>query len=146
MTALPAPIVEYLSSLIVQGRHPSYLRVDEGGRLAGHGGNLDHYGLAGVEKGRPVEDQVDYLFGFFPMPEPLDPLAAIETATGIKADIHFLVDDASVWVVFLDASSEVELQVQLQQQAYDATLTQVRQARTLSRYLGKDIRGADPAR
>jgi len=52
----------------------------------------------------------------------------MELASGRAADLHFFLDDDTLWVVLLDVSTERDAARRMQQKAYDMTLAQEREA------------------
>src|SRR5271154_6198546 len=52
----------------------------------------------------------------------------VDLAGGRAADLHFHLDDDTVWVVLLDVTADRDAARRLQQKAYDMTLLQEREA------------------
>jgi class 3 adenylate cyclase len=128
MEGLPAIVAEQLQALAYHERAVAYLEVDPGLTLVGAGGNLEHYGLAGLCLGEPAAEQAFFLEGLLPLIETPYFVPAMELANGRAADLHFFLQDDTCWIVLLDVSAEREAAWRMQQKAYDMTLAQEREA------------------
>jgi class 3 adenylate cyclase len=128
MEGLPATIVERLQAAIYSERAVAYLQVDAGLNLVGAGGHLEAYGLAGLRLGEPAAEQAFFLEGLLPPVETPFVVPSMELVSGRVADLYFLLDDDTWWVVLLDVSAERDAARRMQQKAYDMTLAQEREA------------------
>jgi PAS domain S-box-containing protein len=134
MRDLPAPVLAYLHTLIVDNRSLAYLQIDKSGCLFDWGGNLAAYALTGLRKGRPVGEQVLFLEGLLPLQDSPLLLPCVETGSGLFADVHILSGEYGNWVLLLDVTPE-ELQRRLfQQKANDLSLRYEQQAKALEQY------------
>src|SRR6266436_6615694 len=106
MEDLPAQVADRLRALTFADRAVAYLYIDDALALIGAGGCLEAYGLGALSLGAP----------------------AVELAKGRVADLHFWRDQAGVWVLLLDVTSERGAAQRMQQKAYDMTLLQEREA------------------
>jgi class 3 adenylate cyclase len=106
----------------------AYLQVDAELNLVGAGGHLEAYGLAGLRLGEPVAEQAFFLEGLLPPVETPYVVPSLELASGHAADLYFLLQDDTWWVVLLDVSAAREAARRMQQKAYDMTLAQEREA------------------
>ena len=122
MVALPSPVLEYLSSTLLIPRSPAYLRVDKDGRLFDWGGSLKTYGLVDLQQGEPVEEQILFLSGFFPLENTPVYLPSMKTEAGYPVDIHLISGTGEDWVLLLDATQEEERQQLLQQKTNELAL------------------------
>ena len=128
MTDLPTAVANLLESITYRQRALAYLQVDAELSLIGAGGNLDNYGLGGVQLGQQASEQVAFLEGLLPLPESPYFLPCIEVGAGRAADLHFCMDAGCVWVVLIDATAAREEARRTQQKAYDMTLLQEKEA------------------
>ena len=128
MEGLPATVAEQLQALIYRERAVAYLQVDAGLTLVGAGGHLEAYGLADLRLGEPAAEQAFFLEGLLPPVETPYVVPSMELASGRAADLHFFLDDDTLWVVLLDVSTERDAARRMQQKAYDMTLAQEREA------------------
>src|SRR5258706_14025212 len=120
-------IAEWLLALIKSQRAVAYLLVDGEHTLNNAGGDLDHYGLTGLQHQHPASDQLPFLEGLLPLPETPFLLRSMGMPSGRVADVHlFSVEDAT-WVVLLDVTAEHDETRRMQQKAYDMTLLSERE-------------------
>ena len=127
MEGLPASVAEQLQALTYGERAVAYLQVDAELNLVGAGGHLEAYGLAGLRLGEPVAEQAFFLEGLLPPVETPYVVPSMELASGHAADLYFLLQDETWWVVLLDVSAAREAARRMQQKAYDMTLAQERE-------------------
>jgi class 3 adenylate cyclase len=128
MEGLPATVAERLQALIFGERAGAYLQVDSGLTLVDAGGHLEAFGLGGLRSGEPVTEQAFFLEGLLPPVETTDFVPSVELASGRAADLHFISQDDTYWVVLLDVSAERDAARPMQQKAYDMTLAREREA------------------
>ena len=128
MEGLPASVTEQLQALTYGERAVAYLQVDAELNLVGAGGHLEVYGLAGLRLGEPIAEQAFFLEGLLPPVETPYVVPSMELASGHAADLYFLLQDETWWVVLLDVSAAREAARRMQQKAYDMTLAQEREA------------------
>src|SRR6516165_6653642 len=105
METLPASVAEQLQALTFSERTVAYLQVDAGLTLVGAGGHLEAYGLADLRLGEPAAEQAFFLEGLLPPVETPYVVPSMELASGRAADLHFFLDDDTLWVVLLDVST-----------------------------------------
>jgi len=132
MAELPRPVTEYLYQAMGADRWPAYLEVTADGILQSFGGQADRYGLAGLSRGKPVQDQVVFLQGLLPTRGRRSCLPCVRVGSGAPADIHLFQDRDADWVLLLDAS------------AFDARLRAVQQA-LYDRRLGRTPEEMSPS-
>lgn len=131
MLDLPERISDSLMVLVHGQRVLAHLAVDDAQKLVHAGGELAHYGLAGIQPGDSACDQIPFLEGLLPLAENPFLLRSMEMPSGRVADVHFFADDATVWIVLLDVTTEHEEAQRVQQKAYDMTLLSQREARLI---------------
>jgi serine phosphatase RsbU (regulator of sigma subunit) len=126
MRALPRPIVEALDA---HTRRPiAYLQIDPGLMLTSAGGDLEIFGLGGLQLQELATHEAIFLEGLLPPTETPFVLPAIEVGGGRAADLHFYRDGNHVWVVLIDVTAERDQARRIQQKAYDMALLQEREA------------------
>ena len=141
---LPAQVTERLQTLVFAGRAVAWLEVDDALTLIGAGGDLAAYGLAGLNLGVVVTEQVHVLEGLLPIVESPYFVPSVEIAKDRAADLHFWTEaregagagDASgggegggsTWVALVEVTTQRDLTQRLQQKAYDMTLLQEKEA------------------
>jgi class 3 adenylate cyclase len=128
MEVLPPAVAEQLQAAIYSERAVAYLQIDAGLSLVGAGGNLEAYGLGGVNLGEAAVAQAFFLEGLIPIEETPYIVPAMELTGGRVADLYFFLQDELCWVVLLDVSAERDAARRMQQKAYDMTLAQEREA------------------
>jgi sigma-B regulation protein RsbU (phosphoserine phosphatase) len=128
MTSLPRSVADALDSVTYRQRALAYLQVDAALVLVSAGGNLENYGLSGLQPGHGAVDQAFFLEGLLPPPEIPFLLPSLEFDGGRAADVHFYEDGEFTWVVLLDVTAERDRAQRMQQQAYDVILLQEKEA------------------
>src|SRR6516164_10429012 len=104
MEGIPATLCEGLQAAIYTERAMAYLQVDARLNLVGAGGHLEAYGLAGLRLNEPALEEAFFLEGLLPPVETPFVVPSMELASGRAADLHFFLDDDTLWVVLLDVS------------------------------------------
>jgi serine phosphatase RsbU (regulator of sigma subunit) len=130
---LPARISDWLLELVASQRAVAHLSIDGEQALVGAGGDLEHYGLTGLERHGLACGQLPFLEGLLPLDESPFLLRSIEMPSGRVADIHFFAENNATWVVLLDVTAEHGEARRTQQKAYDMTLLSQREARLRAR-------------
>ena len=115
--------------LVTSQRAVAYLLVDGEQTLVNAGGDLEHYGLAGLQHQDPACEQLPFLEGLLPLTETPFLLRSMGMPSGRVADIHLFADEDATWVVLLDVTAEHDEARKIQQKAYDMTLLSQREAR-----------------
>ncbi|MDQ3135653.1 MAG: hypothetical protein M3Q76_12785, partial [Acidobacteriota bacterium] len=67
MRELPTPIRDLILLVTVDTRSPAYLLIDNDQRLSDWGGEVEAYGLAELQKGVDVAEQVSLITGLLPL-------------------------------------------------------------------------------
>jgi sigma-54 dependent transcriptional regulator, acetoin dehydrogenase operon transcriptional activator AcoR len=129
---LPAPIEQHLRSLFVRSQFPAYVFVAEDGVLVEWGGYCDRYGLASLEAGKPVGDQIDFLEGMLPLDGCWFQLPRLLVHDCRVVDAHFVPGDGGDWVVMLDSTEMANQETVSQQQSNDLSLLKVEHLKMLS--------------
>lgn len=126
MTELPTSIRDFILTVTADTRLPAYLRVDGAGRLTDWGGEAETYGLAHLQKGVDVGEQVFFVAGLLPLENSVF-LPDVKTDSGMYADVYLFRDgdkkigDETAWVLFLDATAHAAKRQRMQQRTYDLT-------------------------
>src|SRR5262249_12389616 len=122
MLDLPVRISEWLLLLVKSQRAVAHLLVDSELILVNAGGELDYYGLAGLQPQHSAGDQLPFLEGLLPLEETPFLIHSMGMPSGRVADIHFFAEEDTTWVVLLDVTAEHDSARKVQQKAYDMTL------------------------
>src|SRR5262245_5059037 len=130
---LPVAISEWLLLQLRSQRAVAHLLVDAEQVLVDAGGDLDHYGLTGLQPQHEACTQLPFLEGLLPLQDTPFLLPSIEMPSGRVADIHFLVEDQATRVVLLDVTAESSETRKIHQKAHDMTLLSQREARLLAK-------------
>jgi serine phosphatase RsbU (regulator of sigma subunit) len=133
MADQPKRVAEWLLQLVTSRRAVAHVLVDGDQVLADAGGDLENYGLTGLQQHRPACDQLPFLEGLLPLTETSFLLPSVEMPGGRVADIHLLAEQGATWIVLLDVTPEHGDARKTQQKAYDMTLLSQREARLLAK-------------
>jgi class 3 adenylate cyclase len=136
---LPARLANYVLRMLVEQRRMAYLQVDAQGLLRACGGALSRYGLDKLELGRAVDEQIDFLIGLLPLPEPQLVLHDVHISSDACAHIHMWSDEEGAWIVLIDATAEHDRRQAVQQKGNELSLRSEKQAQILSTHIGKSI-------
>lgn len=139
MAELPQPVATYVHTHLLASRSPAYLLVRQDGSLATWGGALARYGLPDLQPETTVEAQIPALLGLLPLEDSALQLPSIETAPGLFADLHIFPADVGAWVLFLDATADVEQRHQMQQKAHELALLQADYHTFVNRHLPRTV-------
>ena len=133
MLDLPTRISEWLLLLVKSQRAVAHLLVDSEQVLRDAGGDLELYGLTGLQLRHPACGQLPFLEGLLPLPESPFLLHSLGMPSGRVADVHFFEEGDATWVVLLDVTAEHDDAQKIQQKAYDMTLLSQREARLIAK-------------
>src|SRR3954463_3043259 len=122
MSDLPAPIRDFIETLTEDTLSPAYLLVKDSTGLSEWGGDLESYGINGLEKQMDVTEHIPYLNGLLPLEGHNLSLPRVQTRTGIFADLYLFRRDQGVWILLLDVTSEAHHRRRQQQRANEARL------------------------
>ena len=128
MEGLPAGIANRLATLLWSERAIAWLQIGAALDLVQAGGDLEGYGLSALCAGKPMLEQAWFLEGLLPPEETPYAVPSVELAPGRVADLHFLQDGATWWVILFEVTAERDAARRVQQKAYDMTLAQEREA------------------
>jgi PAS domain S-box-containing protein len=122
MSDLPTPIREFIESLTEDTRSPAYLLVREEDGLSDWGGDLESYGVTGLQKNMSVGEHLAFFAGVLPLDAGSVFLPNVQTTDGVFADIYAFHRDQGTWVLFLDATVGAGKRQRLQQRTYNLGL------------------------
>lgn len=122
MTDLPAPIRDFIDRLNEDTRAPAYLLFNEENELSEWGGDLESYGVTGLEKDMIVGDYLPFFAGLLPLDTNSAFLPNVQTTDGVFADIYLFRGNQSTWALFMDATARASKQQRLQQRTYNLGL------------------------
>jgi len=131
MHELPAKVSESLLELVDAQRFLAHVVVDDQENLVQIGGQLAHYGLAGLAVGAPAAEHLPFMEGMLPLYETPFLIRSLEMPSGRIADVHLFADDSVVWIVLMDMTAEHNETRLVQQKAYDMTLLSEREAKLI---------------
>jgi len=122
MRELPTPIRDLILLVTVDTRSPAYLLIDNDQRLSDWGGEVEAYGLAELQKGVDVAEQVSLITGLLPLDNTIF-LPFVNTDSGRSADVYlFRGEDGTTWMLLLNATADANKRQSLQQRAQDLVL------------------------
>lgn len=136
MLSLPTSVLNYLYTLILKDRSPAYLLVSKQGHLIDWGGELNIYGVSGLQRGEEIGQQVFFLEGLLPLDETPLFLPRMQTDYGRCADMHLFSGEEGDWVLFLDATLDEIQHSLLQQYRNDLSLLRECHAQILNQQSG----------
>lgn len=122
MTDLPTPIRDFINSLTEDTRSPAFLLVDEEDGLSEWGGDLESYGITGLQKNMNVTEHIFFLTGLLPLDTNSAFLPNVQLTEGVFADVYVFRRDQGTWVLFLDATAGAVKRQSMQQRTYDLGL------------------------
>lgn len=139
MLNLPEPIVTFLCSIVVRDRFPAYLQISKEGMLLAFGGAYARYGLDHLHPHQSIDDQIFFLAGLLPLPEPTMHIPFLQIAENIIAEVHMFAEPEDDWVILCDATTENAKHVLIQQKVNDLSLLRREQAKSLGQSMHPDI-------
>ena len=122
MSKLPSPIGDFILTLTDETLSPAYLLVSEKEGLAEWGGDLESYGIKGLEKSMDVSEHVSFLVGMLPLGTSSVFLPRVQTKTDVFADVYLFTREQETWILFLDATADTTKRLSMQQKLYDSRL------------------------
>ncbi|MEP6637421.1 MAG: hypothetical protein ABJB97_11905 [Acidobacteriota bacterium] len=122
MSGLPSPIIDFLLGLTDQTLSPAYLLVTEKDGLAEWGGDVESYGIKGLQKNMDVSEYISFLAGMLPLGTSSIFLPNIQTKEGIFADVYLFNREQGTWILLLDATAKTVGRLNMQQKLYDSRL------------------------
>jgi signal transduction histidine kinase len=122
MFKLPAPVLDYLQSSVVEYRLPAYLFLNNEGRLIDWGGRLETYGISQLRKGEQITERVHFLEGLLPIEESPITLPYVKTESGLVADVHLIAGAEGAWIVLLDSTEDARQRQIMQQKGNELSL------------------------
>jgi signal transduction histidine kinase len=122
MSELPPRLQQHLHKLVAEDRAPAYVLANQAGTLLACGGQLEAYGLAHLQLGQPISEQIFLLTGLLPLESEELFLPCVHTESGRPADLHFLHTAEGDYVLLLDASQQERQQQLMQQKGNELSL------------------------
>ena len=122
MTDLPTPIRDFIDRLNEDTRSPAYLLFNEEDELSEWGGDLESYGVTGLEKDMIVGEHLPFFAGLLPLDSGSAFLPNVQTTEGVFADLYLFRGNQGTWALFLDATARASKQQGLQQRTYNLGL------------------------
>ena len=123
MNKLPPIVIDHLLEIVSSAGNIAYLNISHGDRLIDSGGALTAFGLNHIRPERHASEQILFLKGLIPLPQPKFLLPFVETPSGIPADIHLFREGDNCWVILLDVSQKHARQRRVQQTGNELSLS-----------------------
>jgi signal transduction histidine kinase/CheY-like chemotaxis protein len=133
---LPAPVEDYLRSVLVARARPLVLSFDAGWRLRDLSGDAEYYGIDPADPARGVRELEDLFVGL-PLDGHLD-IPFVELANGRSAHVHLVADGERFQVLLLDAEDERLRQRAQQQLGNEAVIASHEKSKAIGKL--KEIR------
>lgn len=121
MSDLPSPIIDFLLGLTDETLSPAYMLVSANG-LAEWGGDLESYGIKGLQENIDVSEHIPFLVGMLPLGTSSIFLPSVQTREGIFADVYLFHREQGTWILLLDATAPTAGRVDMQQKLYNSRL------------------------
>jgi len=121
MSDLPSPIIDFLLGLTDDTLSPAYLLVTDSG-LTQWGGDLDSYGITGLQDHMDVSETIPFLVGLLPLGTSSVFLPNVQTKEGTFADVYLFNREQGTWILLMDATATTNRQLNMQQKLYDSRL------------------------
>jgi len=121
MSDLPSPIIDFLLGLTDDTLSPAYLLVTDDG-LTQWGGDLESYGITGLQEHMDVSDNIPFLIGLLPLGTGSVFLPNVQTKEGTFADVYLFHREQGTWILLMDATATTNRQLNMQQKLYDSRL------------------------
>ena len=121
MSDLPSPIIDFLLGLTDDTLSPAYLLVTDSG-LTQWGGDLQSYGIIGLQEHMDVGETIPFLVGVLPLGTSSVFLPNVQTKEGTFADVYLFNREQGTWILLMDATANTNRQQNMQQKLYDSRL------------------------
>ena len=122
MSDLPVPIRDFIDSLTEDTRSPAYLLLNDEDLLSEWGGDLEAFGVTGLQNNVRADEHLSVLVGVLPLDTSSVFLPNVQTKEGVFADVYLISRDHNTWVLFLDATAGAGKRQRLQQRSNDLSL------------------------
>ena len=121
MSDLPSPIIDFLLGLTDDTLSPAYMLVTDSG-LTQWGGDLESYGITGLQDHMDVSENIPFLVGLLPLGTSSVFLPNVQTKEGTFADVYLFNREQGTWILLMDATATTNRQLNMQQKLYDSRL------------------------
>jgi len=115
LPSLPEAVRRYLAEAADNIINPAYFRLDKNNRIMLCGGDLSQCGVQWVDITKPIDEQVDFLFGLLPNHDAPVVIRNAQTKREQFVDLHLFLDGGKQWVLLCN-NTKAALQLQLEQQ------------------------------
>ena len=109
-------------ALNFEKRSVAFCFLDQDYQINRFGGNLETYGLRDLQEGQHAENVFPFLEGIFIGSRQSGLMRHVALESSVFADVHYIFDENGLWIVFLDATQEVERLTLMQQRGNEANL------------------------
>lgn len=109
-------------ALNFEKRSVAFCFLDQDYKINRFGGSLETYGLRDLHEGQHAENVFPFLEGTFAGCKQSGLMRHVALESSVFADVHYIFDENGLWIVFLDATQEVERLTLMQQRGNEANL------------------------
>ena len=109
-------------ALNFEKRSVAFCFLDQDYQINRFGGSLETYGLRDLQEGQHAENVFPFLEVIFIGSRQSVLMRHVALESSVFADVHYIFDENGLWIVFLDATQEVERLTLMQQRGNEANL------------------------
>lgn len=118
----PDTVVDKILQVTLQSNNFAYLAVDNDTHLLNQGGATRSLGLPEWKRGQSIADDALFLTGLIPMQRDYEFIEACQIADDCIVDVHLFRDQAQVWIILIDKTSELEWEASARQKTNELRL------------------------
>lgn len=118
----PATVVDKILQVTLQSNRFAYIAIDHEGRLASQGGEYQALGLPEWQQGESILDDALFLTGLLPMPREHEYIESLQISADHVVNLHLFRDQALIWIILVDRTSDLEWEASARQSANDLSL------------------------
>jgi len=122
MSAYPPNVTDKILQVTLQSNKFAYLAIDAEGKLISQGGELSSRVLPQWQQGQSILDDALFLSGYVPMSTDYALIEAWQAGDDSIFDIHLFKDQAQIWVILVDKTSDMEWESIARQSANELRL------------------------
>ncbi|MFH0958488.1 MAG: hypothetical protein V1897_07260 [Pseudomonadota bacterium] len=109
-------------ALNLEKRSVAFCFLDHDYKINRFGGSLETYGLRNLKEGQRADNVFPFLEETFAESRESRLIRHVALESGVFADVHLIFHEKGLWIVFLDATQEVERLALMQQRGNEANL------------------------
>lgn len=122
MSAYPQNLTDKILQVTLQSNKFAYLAIDAEGRLISQVGEISSTVLPQWQQGQSILDDALFLSGYVPMSTDYAIIEAWQAGDDSIFDIHLFKDQAQIWVILVDKTSDMEWEAIARQSANELRL------------------------